>query len=119
MLDHDDLREYIWEKMPGIAQSEWLKKMIRRRELEIGQKSDDKPLYQWESMADQEYRLVKLLLKLGPTSIIDIKKNPGCPSFASFDKAFMDRLVSCDEGRKYYVTKRGEQYLSVRESMRS
>ncbi|MCC7572860.1 MAG: hypothetical protein KO464_05675 [Candidatus Methanofastidiosum sp.] len=118
-LDHDDLREMIWEKMPATAQCEWLKKMMKRRDVEIGQKSNDKPIYQWESMADQEYRLVKLLLKLGPTSIIDIKKNPECPSFSAFDKAFMDRLVSCDEARKYYVTKRGEQYLSVRESMRS
>jgi hypothetical protein len=118
-LDHDELREMIWEKMPAVAQCEWLKKMMRRRDIEIGQRPNDKPLYKWESMADQEYRLVKLLLKLGPTSIIDIKKNPECPSFSAFDKAFMDRLISCDDARKYYVTKRGEQYITVRESMRS
>lgn len=118
-LDHDDLREMIWEKMPAPAQCEWLKKMMRRRDLEIGQKLKDQPLHKWESMADQEYRLVKLILKLGPSSIIELKNNPECPTFAAIDKAFMDHLISSDENRKYYVTKRGEQYLTVRESSRS
>lgn len=118
-LDHDELREMIWEKMPAPAQCEWLKKMMRRREAEIGQKSETLPLYKWESMADQEYRALLLLSKLGPSSMFELKQNPECPTFAAFDKAFIDRLVSLDEHRKYYITKRGEQYLSVRESMRS
>jgi hypothetical protein len=116
MLDHDDLREYIWEKMPHEAQSEWLKKMMRRREAEIGQKSETLPLYKWESMADQEYRVLKLLSKLGPSSMFELKQNPECPSFAAFDKAFIDRLVSFDEHRKYYITKRGEQFIAIKEN---
>ena len=118
-LDHDELREMIWEKMPAPAQCEWLKKMMRRREAEIGQKSETLPLYKWESMADQEYRVIKLLSKIGPSSMCDLKQNPECPSFAAFDKAFMDHLVSLDEHRRYYLTKRGEQFMAVKESMRS
>ena len=118
-LDHDDLREMIWEKMPAPAQCEWLKKMMRRKDAEIGQRSNDKPLYQWESMADQEYRALLLLSKLGPSSMFELKQNPECPTFAAFDKAFIDRLVSLDDHRKYYITKRGEQYMAVKESMRS
>lgn len=116
MLDHDDLREYIWEKMPHEAQSEWLKKMIRRRELEIGQKDRYTPCQKWTSMAEQEYRVLKLLSKLGPVSMIELKQNPECPSFSAFDKAFMDRLISFDEHRKYYVTKRGEQFIAIKEN---
>lgn len=117
-LDHDELREMIWEKMPAPAQCEWLKKMMRRREAEIGQKSETLPLYKWESMADQEYRALLLLSKLGPSSMFELKQNPECPTFAAFDKAFIDRLVSLDEHRKYYITKRGEQYMAVKESMK-
>jgi hypothetical protein len=117
-LDHDDLREMIWEKMPAPAQCEWLKKMMRRKDAEIGQRSNDKPLYQWESMADQEYRALLLLSKLGPSSMFELKQNPECPTFAAFDKAFIDRLVSLDDHRKYYITKRGEQYMAVKESMK-
>ena len=117
-LDHDELREMIWEKMPAPAQCEWLKKMMRRREAEIGQKSETLPLYKWESMADQEYRALLLLSKLGPSSMFELKQSPECPSFAAFDKAFIDRLVSLDEHRKYYITKRGEQYMAVKESMK-
>ena len=118
-LDHDELREMIWEKMPVSAQCEWLKKMMRRREAEIGQKSETLPPYKWESMADQEYRVIKLLSKIGPSSMCDLKQNSECPSFAAFDKAFMDHLVSLDEHRRYYLTKRGEQFMAVKESMRS
>jgi len=117
-LDHDELREMIWEKMPAPAQCEWLKKMMRRREAEIGQKSETLPLYKWESMADQEYRALLLLSKLGPSSMFELKQNPECPTFAAFDKAFIDRLVSLDDHRKYYITKRGEQYMAVKESMK-
>jgi len=117
-LDHDEFREMIWEKMPAPAQCEWLKKMMRRREAEIGQKSETLPLYKWESMADQEYRALLLLSKLGPSSMFELKQNPECPTFAAFDKAFIDRLVSLDEHRKYYITKRGEQYMAVKESMK-
>ena len=91
-LDHDVLREMIWEKMPAPAQCEWLKKMIRRREAEIGQKSETLPLYKRESMADQEYRALLLLSKLGPSSMFELKQNPECPTFAAFDKAFIERF---------------------------
>lgn len=117
-LDHDDLREMIWEKMPAPAQCEWLKKMMRRREAEIGKKDPSTPLYRWESMADQEYRALLLIVKLGPSSMFELKQNPECPSFAAFDKAFIDHLVSLDEHRKYYITKRGEQFIAVKENMK-
>ena len=90
--------------------------MIRRRELEIGQKDRYTPCQKWISMAEQEYRVLKLLSKLGPVSMIELKQNPECPSFSAFDKAFMDRLVSFDEHRKYYVTKRGEQFIAIKEN---